>query len=99
MRRIALALVLLAACSKAESPQPTAGSGSAGSGSGYAALGKKPTNARRPTPPPGIDAKAVALGAKAPEVSVVDASGAPWTLAEAMSKHARVMLVFYRGDW
>ena len=76
---------------------------SAGSGSGsaatYDALGKKPTNARRPTPPPGIESKALAVGAKAPALALVDAAGAPWQLTESLAKHARVMLVFYRGDW
>ena len=100
MRRLALALLLAAACGSSERTQPaSAGSAAAGSGSAYEALGKKPANARRPTPPPGIEAKAVAVGAKAPAVSLVDSAGAPWTLADALTKHARVMLVFYRGDW
>ncbi|MBA3458207.1 MAG: hypothetical protein H0T42_34315 [Deltaproteobacteria bacterium] len=100
MRRTALAFVLLAACSSSESRQPAAGSGgSAGSGSAYDALGNKPTNARRPTSPPGIESKALAIGAKAPTVALVDASGAPWQLTDALTKHARVMIVFYRGDW
>lgn len=53
----------------------------------------------RTTPPPGIAARALAVGAKAPAVALTDAVGAPWTLADALAKHARVMLVFYRGDW
>jgi hypothetical protein len=105
MLRTALAFALLAACGSSETKQPAAGSaGSAGSGAGsaasaYDALGKKPTNARRPTPPPGIETKALAVGAAAPAVALVDASGAPWQLTDALAKHARVMLVFYRGDW
>ena len=94
MRRIALALVLLAACGPSETKQPAAGSGSA-----YDALGKKPANARRPTPPPGIETKALAVGAQAPAVALVDTSGAAWQLTDSLAKHARVMVVFYRGDW
>jgi hypothetical protein len=96
MHRLALVL-LLAACGSKETPPVT--STASGSGSAYEALGKKPANARRANPPPGIEAKALAVGAKAPAVELVDSAGAPWTLATALTKHARVMLVFYRGDW
>jgi hypothetical protein len=82
MRRLALAAALLVAACSSKSDAPPA----AGSASGYQALGKKPANARRPTAPPGIEAKALAVGTKVPAV-------------DALSKHARVMLVFYRGDW
>jgi len=100
MRHTTLAFLLLAACGPSESKQPAAGSaGSAGSAATYDALGKKPTNARRPTPPPGIESKALAVGAKAPALALVDAAGAPWQLTDSLAKHARVMLVFYRGDW
>ncbi len=104
MRRTALAFVLLAACGSSESKQPaagSAGSGSAGSGSAanYEALGTKPANARRPTPPPGIESKALAVGTKVPALSLLDAAGAPWQLTDSLAKQARVMLVFYRGDW
>ena len=102
MRLTTLTFLLFAACGSSESKQPAAGSaGSAGSGSAaaYDALGKKPANARRPTPPPGIETKALAVGAKAPAVALVDAAGAPWQLTASLAKHARVMLVFYRGDW
>jgi AhpC/TSA family len=93
--RLALLLALaLLACSPAKEPAP-----SAGSGSGYQALGKKPANARRPTAPPNIEAKALAVGTKAPLFEVKDTAGASWRLADALSKHARVILVFYRGDW
>jgi hypothetical protein len=97
MHRLALVL-LLAACGSKDTTAPTVASGS-GSGSAYEALGKKPANARRAAPPPGIEAKALAVGATAPTVELVDATGTPWTLANALTKHARVMLVFYRGDW
>ncbi len=107
MRRTALAFVLLAACGPSETKQPATGSGATGSGSGsgsgsaanYDALGKKPTNARRPTPPPGIESKALAVGTKAPALALVDAAGAPWQLTDSLANQARVMLVFYRGDW
>ena len=95
MRRLLL-IALLAACSSKEAPSTAPGSGS---GSGYEAMGKKPANARRPTAPPNIEAKALAVGAKVPAIEVTDATGAPWRLADALGKHARVMLVFYRGDW
>lgn len=98
MRRLALVL-LLAACGSSKpggsgSGSTTGASGSAPTGSGYDALGKKPANARRPTPPVGIEAKALAVGAKAPTVDLVDSASARWTLANALTKHARVMLVF-----
>lgn len=101
MRRLLLAAALVVAgCSSKKDAPPTPGpaSGSA-AGSAYEALGKKPANARRPTAPPGIEARALAVGTKAPQIEVVDATGAPWRLADALGKHARVMLVFYRGDW
>jgi hypothetical protein len=92
MRRFLVA-ALLVACSK--DPAPPA----SGSGTNYEALGKKPTNARRPTAPPDIEKNALAVGAKAPDLALTDATGAKWTLADALTKHKRVMLVFYRGDW
>ena len=95
MRRVLL-IALLAACSSKEAPSTTQGSGS---GSSYEATGKKPANARRPTAPPNIEAKALAVGMKVPDITVKDATGASWRLADALSKHARVILVFYRGDW
>lgn len=99
MRVSTLAFVLLAACGSSESKQPAAGSAGSGSAATYDALGKKPTNARRPTPPPGIESKALAVGTKAPALTLVDAAGAPWQLTDSLAKHARLMLVFYRGDW
>lgn len=99
MRRTALAFVLLAACGSSESKQPAAGSAGSGSAANYEALGTKPANARRPTPPPGIESKALAVGTKVPALSLLDAAGAPWQLTDSLAKQARVMLVFYRGDW
>ena len=96
MRRLLLIALLAACSSKSEAPSTQ---GTSGSGSAYQSSGKKPANARRPTAPPNIEAKALAVGTKAPDVTLRDATGAPWRLADALSKHARVMLVFYRGDW
>ena len=98
MHRLAIVL-LLAACGSKEAPAPVTTASGSGSGSAYEALGKKPANARRANPPPGIEANALAVGAKAPAVELVDSTGTAWTLATALTKHARVMLVFYRGDW
>jgi hypothetical protein len=95
MRKLLVAAALLfAACSSSKDASPTTGSGS-----GYQALGKKPANARRPTAPPDIEAKALAVGAKAPSIEVNDATGAPWKLVDALAKHTRIIVVFYRGDW
>jgi hypothetical protein len=102
MRRLALVLVVIAAaCSKDASNAGSSTSAASGSAPepAYAPLGKKPADSRRPTPPPGIEAGALALGAKAPPVELADPSGATWTLADALAKHARVMFVFNRGDW
>ena len=98
--RHTLFILALTGCGS-KSSDPTAGSGSTGSGSSYSALGHKPANARRPTPPPNIAKSALAVGASAPtDLSLVEAaSGKPWTLGNELTKHARVMLVFYRGDW
>jgi len=96
--RHTLVILALIGCGS-KSSDPTAGSGS--TGSGYSALGHKPTNARRPTPPPNIDKSALAVGASAPtDLSLVEAaSGKPWTLGNELAKHARVIVMFYRGDW
>jgi hypothetical protein len=92
MGRFLLVAALLFGCSSKEAPP-------AKQGSSYEAMGKKPANARRPTAPPNIEANALAVGAKAPMVELLDPTGAKWRLADALTKHARVMLVFYRGDW
>jgi peroxiredoxin len=98
LRHTLIALALLGCGSKSEEPTP--GSGSSGSGSSYSALGHKPANARRPTPPPDIDKTALAVGASVPEASAIDATtGSPWTLAGELAKHGRVLVMFYRGDW
>jgi hypothetical protein len=94
MRRVAVVFAFLMACGA------SSGSGTGtGTGSGYAPAGHKPVNARRPTPPPGIAASALAVGAEAPNLTLPSDLGRNWLLADALQKHARVMLVFYRGDW
>ena len=94
MRRILLVVALVACSSKKEEAPPVA------SGSTYRPLGNKPANARRPTAPPGIEASALAVGAEVPaDIELTDASRTPWRLADALSKHTRVMVFFYRGDW
>ena len=98
LRHTVLILATLVACGS-KSSDPTAGSGSTGSGSSYVALGNKPANARRPTPPPNIDRSALAVGATVPAIELAEASGKPWTLANELTRHGRVILVFYRGDW
>jgi hypothetical protein len=90
-------VVLALGCGSSSTTEAPVGSGSVGSG--YSALGKKPDGARRPTPPPEIDKRAVIVGTNAPSVDLANAAGGRWTLANALTKHARVMLVFYRGDW
>ncbi|MBA3498870.1 MAG: peroxiredoxin family protein [Myxococcota bacterium] len=96
MGRFLLVAALLFGCSSKSEPAAQQGSGSS-----YQSSGKKPANARRPTAPPNIEANALAVGAKVPDVELTssDPAGAKWRLADALTKHARVMLVFYRGDW
>ncbi|MBA2538429.1 MAG: hypothetical protein H0V17_02235 [Deltaproteobacteria bacterium] len=96
---VSAALMILAlGCGSSSTTEPAA-SGS-GSGSAYSTPGHKPATARRPSPPQNIDKTALAIGATAPAIDLVNAAtGAQWTLAEALAKHARVILVFYRGDW
>lgn len=89
--------IALASCKSGTTP-PATGSGSgSGSGDGYQAQGKKPENARRPTPPPTL--ALLAVGATAPAIELPDAKNAAWTLAGALTKWKRVVIVFYRGDW
>lgn len=67
----------------------------AGTGSAAADL---PPNPGRPTPPPGIESRAVAVGARAPAIKLPVMTGGTWELAGARDTGA-VVLVFYRGDW
>jgi hypothetical protein len=57
-----------------------------------------PPNPGRPTPPPGIEGRAVAVGTPAPSISLPATTGGTWTLAGAREA-GPVVLVFYRGDW
>jgi hypothetical protein len=57
-----------------------------------------PPNPGRPSPPPGINDHAVAVGARAPAFSLPIATGGSWDLSSAISSGPAV-LVFYRGDW
>ena len=91
MGRFLLVAALVFGCSSKSSDPPAKQT--------YEATGKKPANARRATAPPNIEANALAVGAKVPLVEFADPTGAKWRLADALTKHARVMLVFYRGDW
>jgi len=65
----------------------------------YTAVGQRPTNAERATPPGGLDDQAIALGSAAPTASARDTSGATWSVAAALAARPRVVVVFYRGDW
>ncbi len=65
----------------------------------YTAVGLRPANAERATPPGGLDDQAIALGAPAPTASVRATTGAAWSLPDALATHPRVVVVFYRGDW
>jgi hypothetical protein len=57
-----------------------------------------PPHASRPEAPPGIEARAVKLGAPAPAILLPVTDGSRWTLKEALARGPAV-LVFYRGDW
>ncbi|MEO8552201.1 MAG: hypothetical protein ABI678_19630 [Kofleriaceae bacterium] len=95
MRRLTLSIALLAACQGSRSTP-------AGSGSAIGAPAKNPRippNPRRTTSPPSLAQSALAVGQQAPAIALADTTGTEWTLAGALSRHTRVMLVFYRGDW
>ncbi len=57
-----------------------------------------PPNPTRLSPPEGIDARALAIGVKAPTFSLVSSSGTRWSLAEKL-RDGPAVLVLYRGDW
>jgi hypothetical protein len=52
-----------------------------------------PPNPKRESPPPGIEERALAVGAGAPHFTLPDANGGHWLL------HGPAVLVFYRGHW
>lgn len=97
-RRVAriLALVLFVAACQGSRSEPQANGSAAASSSTHSRI---PPNPRRATAPPSLATTALGVGATAPEIALADAAGLPWTLSGAQAKHARVMLVFYRGDW
>jgi hypothetical protein len=70
------------------------GSGCAGM---FRAMGLPPNPARE-TLPPGIETRALAVGADAPEFSLLSATGDHWTLSEKRQS-GPVVLAFYRGHW
>lgn len=94
LRVVLASLVLAVASCKGSSTPPATGSGAA---DGYQAQGKKPEGATRPTPPPTL--ALLPVGTVAPAIQLPDAKGATWTLADALTKWKRVVIVFYRGDW
>lgn len=57
-----------------------------------------PPHATRLEAPPGIEARAVKVGAPAPAMSLPATDGNRWTLKDALARGPMV-LVFYRGDW
>ncbi len=100
MLRLVSLFAIVAACQGSRrEPATTGGSGSGGRANASAATSKRPPNPRRATPPPTLASSALAVGTAAPAIALADTTGAPWTLAGAQAKYARVMLVFYRGDW
>jgi hypothetical protein len=57
-----------------------------------------PPHATRLEAPPGIEARAVKVGAPAPAISLPAADGSRWTLKDVLARGPAV-LVFNRGDW
>ncbi len=64
----------------------------------FLAGGGPPPHATRPEAPPGIEARAVKVGAPAPAISLPAADGSRWTLKDVLARGPAV-LVFNRGDW
>ena len=101
MRRAALLLGFLAACSKDEpapAPSPAPAPAADGAAATYEPAGERPVNPRRPTRPPGIETAALRVGATAPDLDLPATTGR-FHLDDALSKEERVVVVFYRGDW
>lgn len=86
-------------------PRPRAGARTAaapafvlaGCSLAFAAMGMPP-NPTRPEAPPDIERRALAVGAKAPEIALPSSRGGTWSLAAAL-RDGPAVLVFYRGDW
>ncbi|MEZ4400058.1 MAG: hypothetical protein R3B06_08570 [Kofleriaceae bacterium] len=103
---LAIAAALTAACGQ-RSSEPAAGSSAAAGSNAGAAPATPPANEyaavipkapRRDTPPPSLATSALAVGADAPAIDALASTGR-FVLADALTKHARVILVLYRGDW
>ena len=56
-----------------------------------------PLGAIRRSPPAGIEARAVAASAQAPDVQLAGTNG-PFALRDVLSRE-NALLVFYRGHW
>lgn len=52
-----------------------------------------PPNPMRESPPPGIEERALPVGAAAPAFTLPASDGGRWSL------HGPAVLVFYRGHW
>lgn len=52
-----------------------------------------PPNPGRESPPPGLEQRALPIGAAAPDLTLPDAKGERWT------RRGAAVLVFYRGHW
>ena len=85
------------AAGPAPAPRPSAAAAAAPR---YHPSGTVPVDPRRMTPPPGIAARALAVGARAPDVDLPLANhSGRFRLADALADKERALLVFYRGDW
>jgi hypothetical protein len=56
-----------------------------------------PPHAARPEAPPGIRARAVEVGKRAPEIAAASTTGGTWSSSQRSA--GRLVLVFFRGDW
>ncbi len=52
-----------------------------------------PPHPTRESPPPGLEQRALAVGATAPVIALPDSTGGKWSL------RGPAALVFYRGHW
>jgi len=80
-----------------------AGGSSPGSGPGTARAHNEyapfvPAASRRDTPPPAMAETALAVGAAAPVIDAASTRGR-FVLGDALTRHAWVIVVLYRGDW
>ena len=92
MSRLVAVVLALAACHGSQSATPSGARSTSTSA-------QDPASPPLTTGPRSLATTALKVGSAAPAVALTEAGGAPWTLSDAEKKHARVMLVFYRGDW